>query len=282
MEKKKMKKVICIILGSIMLVLLLLVGWLYLAFCGNPITIFQCKKKVISYVDENYQDLKLVVDQVSYDFKLGQYVVTVKSETSKDTYFSVIYSPKGELVRDEYAEMVASGWNTYRRVNKEYEDWVEEAMHDKGMPGNCEIYYGELKWDARIGAEGESEEELEEKDHRLNSDRLELDKDYDVKELGKEYGHLNIYAEEKEVTAVNAAQMLLKIHKYLESKGITYYDVYFVLQYPKPDEDTPRPEGQVTIENFRASDIYEDGLVERITNWKCVRDNSQMKKDMQP
>jgi hypothetical protein len=51
--------------------------------------------------------------------------------------------------------------------------------------------------------------------------------------------------------------------------------MHFVLRYPPYDaeESGKRPEGRIELQNFLYTDIYEDGIVERII--QCAEDTEE-------
>lgn len=265
-SKGKKKWIKWVIPGTILFVILAFAAIIWIQFNGNPIRRFTSKKHAIQYVKEEYPNLDLKVDCVGYDFKMGNYVVNFKSEKSVDTQFAVFYSCRGEFRGDDYKERVANKWNTASRIAKAYEDRVDPILEAKQMPGNCDIAYAMIRFDSEI------DEETALGEHWLKTTQLELDKEYDLDKMGEQYGHLVLYAQSGEVTVVNAAKILLEIHEYLQKNNVKYHSVDFVLYYERPEnEDEPRPEGEVRVEGFEASMIYEEGLVERMTNWNCVR-----------
>lgn len=46
--------------------------------------------------------------------------------------------------------------------------------------------------------------------------------------------------------------------------GVPFYSINFVLQYPRLEGNGTRPEGQVEVMEFLYTDIYEDGMAERV------------------
>lgn len=107
--------------------ILLLLGWFYMGFNGNPFTRVYVTWKVHRYVAENYQGQALDVSFASYDFKTGGYGCGVSSPHSQDTHFRVYLGQGGELC-DNYSEYVASGFNTWARQEKELDTKVEALL----------------------------------------------------------------------------------------------------------------------------------------------------------
>ena len=57
----------------------------------------------------------------------------------------------------------------------------------------------------------------------------------------------------------------------MDQSGISFYSVHLVLQYPPYDAEKSyeRPEGEINLKDFLYSDIYEEGMIERVE--KCVQ-----------
>ena len=58
--------------------------------------------------------------------------------------------------------------------------------------------------------------------------------------------------------------MLLDIKNKFDNSGVTFKAVDFVLEPPKAEGEPMMSDEQIQIRNFYYSDIYEDGLVERV------------------
>lgn len=120
-EGKYMSKKIVfrIIAGVVAIVLIGMVLFVTNVFVGNPISKTFAKEKAIIYISENYNQLNLEIENIGYNFKDGNYMVLVQSNTSKDTHFSLYYR-NGKIHSTTYDIDVLSGQNTYRRLAEEY------------------------------------------------------------------------------------------------------------------------------------------------------------------
>ena len=87
---------------------------------------------------------------------------------------------------------------------------------------------------------------------------------YNVGEIGKTNGYINLYVESDTVTAEQAARILITTKTMLEERGIYFYAIDLVVWYPRIADTYDRPDGRIRVENFLCSDIYEEGLVQRI------------------
>ena len=74
---------------------------------------------------------------------------------------------------------------------------------------------------------------------------------------------------------------MLKTRELLDQSGISFYSVHFVLQYPPYDANKSydRPEGKIDLKDFLYSDIYEEGLIERIEKSIADTQNHYAEKD---
>jgi hypothetical protein len=77
------------------------------------------------------------------------------------------------------------------------------------------------------------------------------------------------------VTYEKAAEILLNTKDLMDGAGISFYSIHFVLQYPSYDaeESGKRPEGRIELQNFLYTDIYEDGMLQRIV--QCAQDTEE-------
>ena len=65
------------------------------------------------------------------------------------------------------------------------------------------------------------------------------------------------------MTVERLAQIMLDMKKMLDNAGVRFYIMDCVLQYPKPEEGEWKQD-RVEVIDFLCSDIYEDGMVERV------------------
>ncbi len=254
MKKKTLK--ICAALLAFALIGFVLV--FASAFMGNPLSKLIVSINSKNYIEKNYSDLDLVADSPFYSFKTGGYSVYVRSESSVDTHFNLSYDIWGRLEYDSYENDVLTKNNTFGRINDDYFKAVNSA--EDTLPVECDIFFGDIECRDYVetGFDGEPRHEP----FGYSLDELIMDGTYDTKETGKKAGRLTAYAVSNDGSAENAAEMLLKITEHLESRGIYFYAVDFVIR-------SPRIEGQsrdnlFNIECFLRSDIYEDGLAERL------------------
>ena len=99
--------------------------------------------------------------------------------------------------------------------------------------------------------------------YAINQSMLNLDKIYDIRELGRQAGHLIVYVESDTVTIEKAAEIMLSIKTIFDDAGVPFVAMDFTLQYPLPEEGM-RPDGEVSVDGFLYDAIYEDGMIERV------------------
>ena len=85
--------------------------------------------------------------------------------------------------------------------------------------------------------------------------------------IGSKHRRAHFY--HKEIVSCNGESYLHKLGKlYIKNKfdnsGVTFKAVDFVLEPPKAEDEPMMSDEQIQIRNFYYSDIYEDGLVERV------------------
>lgn len=100
---------------------------------GNPVTRLLARAKAAEYISQNYKDLDLKIEGTGYSFN-GNYEVYVKSKTSMDTRFSLVYWD-GRIQYSTFDNNVRSGQNTFDRLSKEYvkhvTPFLKNAFGDK-------------------------------------------------------------------------------------------------------------------------------------------------------
>lgn len=259
-----MKKSVKVLSGVTAFLLIIGILWFANGLLGNPISKTIANNTAKEYVAENYSNMKLNVSDAYYNFKTGSYDVEIKSPTSKDTYFYLSISPFGKITYDSYESDVVDRYNTFNRINESYSSKVEKVFDSKDFPYESEIYFGEI-----IDKEGLVVSESEEYTYPvygLDIKKLELDKDYDMYEMGKKAGHIVFYAEDDEVTVKKASEILLNIKNIFDKENIPFYAIDFTLEKPRNEEGTPNSDDtSIIVEHFLYEDIYEENLDQRIS-----------------
>lgn len=273
--KKKVLKALALILA---IILIIGVGLFANALVGNPVSKFLATKGAQEHLAKNYGDKDFVVEEVNYDFKTGGYYARVTSPTSIDSHFSLSFDWLGKLVRDCYDDDVTSGWNTRRRINDEYKEIVDKVFANNQFPGFLDISDGLIQFTSDENVEDPSIPE-----YAIITETLKIDAVYDIKELGAKAGKLTVYIDDKTVTEEKLAEILLTIKTNFDNSGVTFYAIDCVLEEPKTEmeaDGTPKESPRVEVMDFLYSDIYEDGLVERVreANQKAIEYNEEQDK----
>ena len=233
--------------------------WLANGFFGNPVSVLLAKNTAQKHIEENYGGSDFFVEDVSFSFKDSRYYAHVSSPSSDDSAFSIVIRMNGRLVFDTYADRVTRRGNTADRLNTEYRRRVDAILDSSAFPFDVNIGFGELSFVRRIDMGN-----YDTPDYALVTDDLTLDGFYDVNALGAEAGELTLYIYDEEVSAERLAAILLELRGIFDASGVSFYKIDCVLEYPR-SEDGGCAEGRVEVMGFAYADIYEDGLVERVT-----------------
>ena len=228
------------------------------ALVGNPISKAMATNTAEKHIEENYADKNFEIERVTFSFKDGYYHAFIYSPSSIDSDFTILVDMWGKLRYDTYEDRVLSGGNTADRISRDYRAVVDKVLDSQAFPYNEHIGYGDFDFYPRVHLEEYSVPE-----YALITEDLTLDAFYDVNELGAKHGMLTIYIEDDTVTVEKLSKILLDIRTIFDNAGVKFYMIDCVLEYPKP-EDGKRREERVEVMNFLYSDIYEEGMVERV------------------
>lgn len=254
-----MKKTTKIISGLIAFVLIGEILLFANGLVGNPISKFLANRGAGKYIEETYPNMELETDKATFNFKTGGYSVFVKSPNSIDTHFSLSISLTGDIVWDSYESYVLDKFNTWDRVNMEYRKMVDNIFESDDFPYRSNIDYGNLKL-----KEKESHEPFG-PIYGVSLEELELDKIYDIKELGKTSGQIVLYIEDEKINVERASEILLHVKDIFEEKDVPFYAIDFSLEEPKTEEKKPYHERKIfQVRDFLYTDIYEKDLIERL------------------
>ena len=253
--KKRILKI-----AALVFALVLIVGVCVFAngLVGNPISKAVATNTAKKHLEENFADKDFEIERVFYSFKDGYYHAFIYSPSSIDSDFTIFVDMWGKLRYDTYEDRVLSGGNTADRIGSDYRETVDKVLDSQAFPYNAHIGYGDFKFYPREHLEEHSVPE-----YALITEDLTLDAFYDVNELGAKHGLLTIYIEDNTVTVERLSKILLDIKTIFDNAGVKFYMIDCVLEYPKL-EDGKRREERVEVMNFLYTDIYEDGMVERV------------------
>ena len=247
-------------LSALAAALILIAGvcWFANGLVGNPISKAMAKNTAEAYLKAQYPQSDYEIERVSYSFKDSGYYAHVTSPGSMDGDFTLRLSMLGELTNDDYKSRVEGHGNVANRLFFAYRDMVDTVLDSHAYPYTVSMGFGSLEFDREVGkAEVEG---------ALTRGDLVNDRFYNVGELGATNGELVLYIDSDTVTYEKAAEILLKTRELLDQSDISFYSVHFVLQYPpyNEEESYARPDGKINLRDFLYTDIYEDGLIERV------------------
>ena len=252
---KKFFKIVAIVLAIILIAFAVL---LVNAFWGNPISKALAQNTAQKYFQQTYSNTDYELGNVTYSFKDGFYYAPISSPSSIDTHFSLAIDAFGRLHHDYFADYVTTGRNTISRLETDYRQAVEAVFQSESFPYDAHIAFGELVYVFEADREA-----YDVADYAIIVDELPLDVQYDVNALGTQAGRLTVYIWDDTVSAVRLAEILLDIRASFDGAGIGFRAVNCVLEYPR-EENTLYEGDRFEVMDFAYSDIYEEGLVERV------------------
>lgn len=242
MRNKKALKILAAVVA------LALVGFILVlanGLIGNPVSGALAAHTAKAHVIEKYPDMDLQLSDPTFSFKINGYYVQAQSPTSIDTHFTMTMNPLGKLTNDDYARRVVGLWNTRSRLDGQYNQQVEAVVDAEGFPYPGYIKFGGLQSE--------------------RDDDLVPDQEVDMLKMGKAYGELTLYIEDETITAQRASEILLDIKSIMDESGVGFVGASLSLIKPRID-DQPNPDGSsFSVAMFPYEDIYEEGLVQRLT-----------------
>ena len=256
MKKKWMK------IAALVAALIIIAGlcWFANALVGNPVSKWLATRTAEKHLEEVYGDTDFEVERLGFNFKDIDYYAHIKSPSSEDSSFSLRIDMLGNLKLDTYESRVLSGNNTAQRLSAQYRALTDEVLEAPDYPFTSFISYGDLQFgfSYEVG-------EVISPVGRIMPEELVLDKKYDIRELGAKAGHLIVYVEDDIVTVERAAEVLLELKEVFDRRNVPFYAIDFVLEYPRKPEGGTTKEGRVEADGFLYTDIYEEGMIERVS-----------------
>ncbi len=257
MKRPRIKRILktgCLIA---LIALLCAAAYLFNAFFGNPISAYLAERSARAYLAKHYGQLDVEIMRFGYSFKTADYYAQVASPTSVDTHFSVYMRMNGEVRYDTY-DSVTSGWNTWRRLESEYRARTNALFDAPDFELRNDIAFGSLE------IKEESAYEYQPVPFGIELQTLELDGEYDVNELAAQAGKIVFYMQHEDVSFETAARGMLRLKEILDGEGIPFFAMDFVVRLPR-EEGQPGSGGpSIHVEDFLYSEIYEDGMVQRV------------------
>jgi len=105
--KGKTKRVILIILGILVLMVLAVVLYFYMAFSGNPIERFQERRAVVEFYESRYEE-DFEVLRSSYDYKRGEFSFRLAPKNRDNLVFTTTLGETRSV--DRYGQLQATNY----------------------------------------------------------------------------------------------------------------------------------------------------------------------------
>ena len=271
------KKIIRIIGWTVCISFVCTAVWFLCAFFGNPISSALSKSTAKRFLEEYYPDTDFKIVKVGYNFKTGGYNVHVESPTSIDSHFTIYCDWLGRY-NDDTSSCISDGSNTYVRLTTEYWDLVREKLPYAHF--DIDIGHGDLRVSGileifdYVDKDGHRQHYTLTKDYGLDMANLVMDEQYDILALGREHGSLCVDIIDEKVSVERAAEVLLELKKLLDEQGLPFHAIDFTLCAPR-NENGQKVGPSIRLIEVLYSDIYEDGLVDRVQeNWNITQEHS--------
>ena len=253
-------------IAIIILVIVLVAGllWFGSAMFGNPVSHALATRAAKAFLSDRFSDADYQMERITYSFKDGWYHAFMTSPTSIDGDFSVSFTMLGEYCYDTY-DSVLDGFNTAQRLNSEYRKLTDTILNDPALPydnsQDYSIMFGRLEIYPREALDDPNVTDVPA--YAIVQDNLELNKIYDIKELGEQAGHLILHVDNDAISVEEAARIILDFRYMFDEADIPFYAMDFVLRHPRTEAGKSDDE-EIRINDFLYQDIYEEGLTERI------------------
>ncbi len=203
------------------------------AFTGNPVSAFIASGRIKAYAAKTYPTLDLTLSEVGYNFKNNAYGCHVQAKSSEDTSFYISYS--GGKVSDDYPYEVANHFTTYRRLNEDFNQLVEDIIL-KEYPHETTLILGDLVGDTALLTP----------DKPLNLDEMPL-------KLSLVVWILSDIRDEEQM-----ATLLLELYQLMLSKDIAIDQYTLQLEEPLPEDAKPGSGDDLYLEDFPAQSITDN------------------------
>ncbi len=234
-------------------------------FFGNPISKAIVNYKVKGYISTTYPDLNLQVEKAQYNFKFSSYSVNAYSPSSLDTHFNIYFDSYGNVERDDYDSYVLGKFNTRSRLEDSYRNLTDAVFDSDSFPYDTYLCFGELT--TLQDSISEEDEILGLPQHGYDLDAIELDGDYDIKQLGKTAGQLVFYTESEDRSVDNAVKILNNVKQIFDEADVPFCTISFVLEMPR---DIRKEQGIVggtdefRVKSFPYSEIGSEQFKEKL------------------
>lgn len=249
-------KIILAVLAILAAVALALFIFAYSFLNGNPFTRHSIESKAAAYIEQTYPGTDYVIDGTYRDIKMGGYGVAISSPSSEDTYFTLHYESDGTLRYDDYPNEVGNRFTVYRRIEEEYRKLTDPILQNISTDPS-KIAFGEIPISEKsaIGVDPSVPE------CAYPMEDLELDRRYDLKEMGAHCGNLILYMESPHPSLEEAGETLLQLRKDMDAAGVKFRTVELAIREPL---ETRKEANSINLYFFPYEQIKPEGLEENL------------------
>ncbi|MBR3768653.1 MAG: hypothetical protein IKL10_10520 [Clostridia bacterium] len=254
-KKKRIMKILAALTAFVLIgVVLFFVN----AFLGNPVSYLLARHSASQYIEENYPEADFDIDGISYFFEDAKYSVSIKSPSSIDSHFTIKTDFAGRIKYNSYESDILKKGNTIERINRDYYDMVSAVFSSPVFPYETSHAFAKvyISYDEILNSE---------QNGVILTEELELDKIYDMKEVGEKAGTV-ILSVRDEVSVEKAAEILEKTKLLLNSAEVYFNRIDFILE-EKHSPDI-KVEKRINLDGFPAAFIGSEDLKERIELYK--------------
>lgn len=229
-------------------------------FLGNPLSKYHACNVAEQYLHETYQDKDFHIEGITFDSKTRNYIVQIVSPSSIDSHFSVGISPGGNVLYDLYSNDVLGKYNTISRIQDEYRDLAVPVLKSLNLTYNIPVITATIPFSFP--------DEKTEYDTSVNAipvNKIQVDELYDIRDLGKQAGLLDIEVAENNVSAEEVAEILATIKSTMDLAQIPFHAINL---YLTNTDTTPANSSDTLLETILYEEITETGLVERMADYQ--------------
>lgn len=252
--KKKILKILALLLASC---LLLAVAFFANLMLGNPVSRFLAQKNVQAYLTENHAEEGYEIEKLAYDWYNTEYIAECAVPGSTDLHFQVDSDFFGNISNSTYENDVLQHWNIRQRLDHSYFELCDAALNSLSFSFELDLSLFRFVFVS-------DDEDREKPSYALHTEDLQADFDYDIRWLAAESGLLTMQCRDEEVTVLRLCEILLEVKNAADAAGIPFRVLTCSLEHPRPADGEEYNHEQITVYSFLHSDIYEDGLENRV------------------
>ena len=258
-EKKHIKrrtKIISVVVTLAAVTALIPAGLFLNVLFGNPVSKYLAMRNAQDYLDWNYRAEQYAgsgyrVSGAEYWIEDQQYIVHAEIEGSRDTALELRFGMHGNFLRDNADRVLEQKGKVLDRMTNEYYSLVLDAFQGTKYE-NADMLFGQIV----PADEGDNTVP------GVDPDGIGFDRQIDYAEIGKTAGALSITLTDETKTPENLASNLLEIRAVADGAQLSFAAVNLILAESAGEGAGFR---SLAVFNFPYDEIYEDGLLERVT-----------------